>query len=288
MPVEDLQLWRLFVLACYKICSPCFSVQEVQERHVLLRFCSTFQEKYSRNRVTPNMHLHAHLKACILDYGPLCSFWLYSFKQFNGMLGSCSTNNRPVQIQIMRHFFQKQDIGDTLLPEQYRHIFQPILDKIRKDQLGTLEEQIPLPVSLLELSVGPIQRCLDWVSLEAYTICPLRVIDTLHDTYAEFLKEVYETILPPGTVIEGVTEMFERNGSNGYSGVRLGSHDSRLERSSFILASWCGNDGSNIQMDSFDLRPGVIDYFLNQKCLSKREVSVVLHGKSPLVSATSF
>ena len=217
------------------------------------------------------MHLHAHLKACILDYGPLCSFWLYSFKQFNGMLGSCSTNNRPVQIQIMRHFFQKQDIGDTLLPEQYRHIFQPILDKIRKDQLGTLEEQIPLPISLLELSVGPYQRCLDWVSLEAYTISPPRVIDKLHNAYAEFLKEVYETILPPGTVIEGVTEMFERNSTIGYSGVRLGSHDSRLDRSSFILASWCGNDGSNIQMDSFDLRPGAIDYFLHQ--------SVLVNGK---------
>ena len=222
LPVEDLELWRLFVLVCYKICSPCVTVQEVQDRHVLLlHFFSTFQEKYGRNRVTPNMHLHTHLKACILDYGPLCSFWLYSFKQFNGMLGSCSTNNRPVQIQIMRHFFQKQDIGDTLLPEQYRHIFQPILDKIRKDQLWTLEEQIPLPISLLELSVAPIQRCLDWVSLETYTPpreSSIRFMILMLSFSKRFMKQSYLLVLLSREWLKCLKEIVQGTGGRAPKG----------------------------------------------------------------------
>ena len=33
------------------------------------------------------MHLHTHITDCILDYGPVYSFWLYSFERYNGILG---------------------------------------------------------------------------------------------------------------------------------------------------------------------------------------------------------
>jgi len=38
--------------------------------------------------ITPNMHIHSHLKDCILDYGPLHGFWLFAFEHFSGPLGS--------------------------------------------------------------------------------------------------------------------------------------------------------------------------------------------------------
>ena len=44
--------------------------------------------------VTPNMHLHGHLKECLLDDGPFHSFWCVSFERFNGVLSSFHTNNR--------------------------------------------------------------------------------------------------------------------------------------------------------------------------------------------------
>ena len=44
-------------------------------------------------------------------------------------------------------------------------------------------------------------------------------------------------------------------------GEKYGSSDSRLSRSSVILASWCGSDGKiNIRGD--DIRPGVIRFFI--------------------------
>ena len=34
--------------------------------------------------VTPNMHMHLHLKECLLDYGPLYGFWCFPFERLNG------------------------------------------------------------------------------------------------------------------------------------------------------------------------------------------------------------
>lgn len=46
----------------------------------LLAFCKGVEECYGTNFVTPKMHLHAHIADCMLDYGPVHSFWLYSFE----------------------------------------------------------------------------------------------------------------------------------------------------------------------------------------------------------------
>jgi hypothetical protein len=91
-----------------------------------------------------------------------------------------------------------------------------------------------------------------------------RSIDVLDDYYTEYLLKAYETILQQHSVIECVTDTFERISTIGYSGTKLGSSDSRLERSSFILASWCGQYSGSIETDSFDLHPGVIDFFIKQ------------------------
>lgn len=51
-----------------------------------------------------NMHLHAHLQRCVLDFGPVYSFWLFSFERENGILGSFPTNKRCIEKQLMRKF----------------------------------------------------------------------------------------------------------------------------------------------------------------------------------------
>ena len=53
-------------------------------------------------QVTPNMHLHSHLVNCMLDYGLVNNFWLFSFERFNGVLGDFKTNQRAVELQLMR------------------------------------------------------------------------------------------------------------------------------------------------------------------------------------------
>ena len=54
---------------------------------LLLKFCCHFEVIYGLDAVTPNMHLHAHLSDCVNNFGPMSSFWLFSFERFNGILG---------------------------------------------------------------------------------------------------------------------------------------------------------------------------------------------------------
>ena len=41
---------------------------------------------------------------CVRDFGPMCSFWLFSFERLNGILGDEPTNNRSIELQLMNRF----------------------------------------------------------------------------------------------------------------------------------------------------------------------------------------
>ena len=63
-----------------------------------MKFCISFENLYGNERVTHNMHLHSHLVSCVRQYGPLYSFWLFSFERYNGILGNISKNERNIEI----------------------------------------------------------------------------------------------------------------------------------------------------------------------------------------------
>ena len=71
-----------------------------------MRFCSRLSRLYGSDSITPNMHMHAHLASCVRDYGPLHSFWLFSFERYNGLLGSQPNNNRSIEVQLMSRFLK--------------------------------------------------------------------------------------------------------------------------------------------------------------------------------------
>ena len=73
-----------------------------------MAFLRCFEKLYGGLAVTPNMHLHTHLVECILDFGPMHVFWLYPFERMNGILGSFNTNQRSVEIQLIRKLSHAQ------------------------------------------------------------------------------------------------------------------------------------------------------------------------------------
>ena len=89
------------------------------------------------------MHLHTHLLDCVLDYGPVYAFWLFSFERYNGILGDYGTNQRAVEIQLMRKFQSNQVIKDIPLPSLFRETFEPLLMKLSAKESGTLQELFP-------------------------------------------------------------------------------------------------------------------------------------------------
>ena len=107
----DLQCWLLFVRACAIISQRIVKQDDVATADLLLlNFCKKFEQLYGREMCTPNIHLHLHIKDCLLDYGPSHAFWCFSFERYNGLLGSFHTNRRTIEEQIMRKFVNAQHL----------------------------------------------------------------------------------------------------------------------------------------------------------------------------------
>ena len=89
----------------------------------------------ARERV--NMHLHGHLKQCVLDFGPVYSFWLFSFERMNGILGAYHTNCRDIPLQVMRRFLASEFYNIHNWPTQFKDELSPLLVK-HKYENGSL------------------------------------------------------------------------------------------------------------------------------------------------------
>ena len=48
-----------------------------------------------------------HLKDCILDYGPVFSFWCFSFERYNGIMGDYHTSNVNIGIKLFSNKLKK-------------------------------------------------------------------------------------------------------------------------------------------------------------------------------------
>ena len=94
IPSEHYGMWTAFVHACQLLCSKVITKEECMEAdQKLMQFCLMFEALCGKEKCTPNMHLNGHLKDCILGYGPVFSFWCFSFERYNGIMGDYHTNN---------------------------------------------------------------------------------------------------------------------------------------------------------------------------------------------------
>ena len=91
---EHYLMWADFVHACQTLCSKVITKENCRiADEKLMSFCRKFETLCGRDKCTPNMHLHGHLLQCMMDYGPIYSFWCFSFERYNGLLGEYHTNN---------------------------------------------------------------------------------------------------------------------------------------------------------------------------------------------------
>ena len=113
----------LFVKACWLLCRRSITFSELNDG-ALLEFCKMFVQIYGPNYCTMNMHLHGHIKECIDDFGPVYSFWCFSFERLNGILGSYHTNNRNISVQITKRFLEYAPVN---WPSEFVDEYLPLL-----------------------------------------------------------------------------------------------------------------------------------------------------------------
>jgi hypothetical protein len=86
---DDRKILNYFVRACNILVCRIISKSGLNEAHQCLLFMvKLVEQRYGPEKITPNMHLCLHICECALDYGPLYSFWCYSFERMNGLLGN--------------------------------------------------------------------------------------------------------------------------------------------------------------------------------------------------------
>ena len=152
LPSEHVECWRHYVLACRISCKQCLSLTDVElAHHMLLRFCTKVECFYGNDVITPNMHLHGHLKEMLLDYGPSQELWLFSYKRYNGLLGKQPTNNKVIEPQLMQKFLRDNFVISLSCPEEFREEFskydipERIMGSVRETLLPNNMDKISLP-----------------------------------------------------------------------------------------------------------------------------------------------
>ena len=78
-------MWLVFVEACSLLRSHVISKNAISCADMLIHhyFC-LFEAEFGKENCYPNLHMHCHLKQCLLDFGPASLFWLFAFERMNG------------------------------------------------------------------------------------------------------------------------------------------------------------------------------------------------------------
>eukprot|EP00112_Aurelia_sp_Birch-Aquarium-sp1_P011969 Seg2512.2 transcript_id=Seg2512.2/GoldUCD/mRNA.D3Y31 product="hypothetical protein" protein_id=Seg2512.2/GoldUCD/D3Y31 len=123
IPDDHYAMWTVFVASCRILCRYYITRKEVADAHHCLKiFGKQFEKIVGKDSCTPNMHLHLHLKQCILNFGQVYAFWCFSFERYNGILGKYHVNNHEIASQIMREFIIGKQIyhaNDLLTRPEY-------------------------------------------------------------------------------------------------------------------------------------------------------------------------
>lgn len=135
LPAQHLECWRHFVLACRILSQHKISSTELDLADgLLIQFCRRVESLYGKEAVTPNMHMHGHLKEVIVSYGPVQEFWLFSFERYNGILGKQPSNNREIESQIMGRFL-KDSMCQNLPEDEFESDFRPLCEAVSSTKL---------------------------------------------------------------------------------------------------------------------------------------------------------
>ena len=212
LPHEHLHYWQSFVLACRLLCKPCITKTELKMADCkLLDFLKEYERINGKMAISPNMHLHLHLKECVENYGSIYGFWLFSFERYNGILGSYQTNNKTVEIQIMRKFMISGTLANMQysLPAQYKDFFLPNCMAQLESKASSEEADLDLHAQLMLATSGPLLGKeslwteLTYVCLESsYKLGRLDQdeLRTLHSVYLTLYPKVTDTALKLATL----------------------------------------------------------------------------------------
>ena len=261
LPASHLRCWQTFVLACQYLSSPVISKIDIVKADMLfVKFGERFEHLYGKKAVTPNMHLHCHLKECIMDCGPVHAFWCFSFERFNGILGSMQVNGRSVEVQLMRKLLAGRFVWDATFPNKFQDTILPFFSRERNDSVESLNVRNAIALFNSACCLDVEDFC--WNDLTLVSLPNSFKHFALDSDELRVLLGCYKTLYPQERIEPACLSRVARK----YSTVMLGREkfgskmDYRNLRSARILASWTTSDGS---IDTSSARrPGIVTFYI--------------------------
>lgn len=209
------------------------------------------------------MHLHCHLRECIEDYGPVHSFWLFSFERYNGLLGRIPTNNKSIEIQMMHRFINDSSLAHLDLPEDFCDTFVSLHPLAGKPNYSS-SPSCKIAWHHWELMTGATTSK-NWEIDLSYFLLPkcskrgiLNQDDQLHLTAA--YRFLYPHLITRSTPFSANVTL-RRYERVVVCGQTYGALSTNSERSCYILANWNDNMQIHPSTDPSDCTPGRVLYY---------------------------
>ena len=182
------------------------------------------------------MHMHTHLRSCMLDYGPLHGFWLYTFERYNGVLGSIPHNNHSIEVQIMRRFLQDNETFNAVLPtNEFACDFKDIFPDNKTGIPGSLGDTVGFfysstPSQAKGWAINSPGLLIDLPSHYIRNVFDANEVELLTKLYSYLYKVQVSTLT--------VSSTFEQYSSATINGVLFGSQKTRTASSATVIANW--------------------------------------------------
>ena len=230
LPAEVLECWRHFVLACRVLCHKNITFEQIGLGDALLiQFCKRTERIFGKEVITPNMRMHCHLRECILDYGPLHSFWLYAFERYNGILGEVPNNNHSIEAQIMKRFLSDSQMVCCGLPNEFCNEFRSLFPQTNKtgSVLDTLSMERPV-----------LSNTMQWCMTDRFTLPKHSSRQVINSSQKHYLLELYSELYSVSRSVLASSNTYLRYTSAFVDGKVLGSHKTRMASLSVVNVEW--------------------------------------------------
>ena len=262
LPQAHLRCWQTFVLACQYLSQHIISEQDITiAGGLFVKFGKEFQQLYGNEKVTPNMHLHCHLKECALDFGPLHGFWCFSFERFNGILGATQMNGRSIEVQLMRKLIVGRFIWNAEMPTcDFKNTFMPFFSYCGTDDNYEFSSSNAMYFS--KSASCQDLKDIDWDDLSLVFLPKSFQYLNIDPDDLQLLLNCYKQLLPTETIAIDSLSTIARKYAFVFLGTeKFGSkRDNKSLRSSRVMASWADDDGSI--KPSISKRPGQVNFYI--------------------------
>ena len=268
IPQELYDHWILFSQACSLLCSPSIYINDVNKAdELLVTFCTKHQELYGAQSCTPNMHMHCHLKQCLIDVGPLHAFWCFSFERYNGMLEKMQQTWQSPEIQLVHKFSKLQTLSSMDLPQGIPSELQDCFKRMKLAKTNFPDSVLDgLAVMTYEQNILCLPTGICSTKLRHHRLVPPGREKYMREEVCDMLSEMYAAIHGVENIVHIPLQYIEFHDIQIFDKTYI-SEKSRSTKSPAVIAVWPALSGliTDRTPCSDDVRLGTIKYFL-QHC----------------------